>query len=191
MEPLFDRFSLMHKQILQALEQGLGLPDSRIQSLCTRDEAELRLTHYPPIEVSRLKEGKTTRIAEHTDFGTVTLLFQDSTGGLEVEDQQEEGRFLPVESARTTDMIVNIGDTLQRWTNDKLRSVNHRVTIPAEMKDLETGWIPARYSIAYFGKPNRDVSMRHFAEFSGDGCSRNAEDITAWEYNFKMVHKTY
>lgn len=71
--------------LLESLELGLKLPESLLGSLCCRNETELRLTHYPAVELSTLRNGSRTRVSEHTDFGTLTMLFQDSIGGLEVK----------------------------------------------------------------------------------------------------------
>lgn len=178
-------------QILRALEVALQLETPRLTSMCARGNAELRLTHYPPIHVKNLKTGKINRISEHTDLGTLTMLFQDSVGGLEVEDQSHLGQFLPLESASKSEMIVNIGDTLQRWTNDTLCSVNHRVTIPVQMKEQQEGLIPGRLSVGFFGKANRDESLRSLPEFLGSHESLNYEDITASDYYKQMQEKTY
>lgn len=178
--------------ILHSLELGLGFPNGRLASLCCRNEmAELRLTHYPEIDVSSLRDGKKTRIAEHTDFGTITLLWQDSTGGLEVEDQRQLGVFIPVEGGNKSEMIVNIGDTLQWWSNNTVHAINHRVTIPVSMRARKTGKLAARTSIAFFGKANRDASLRCLPEFSRDRPAQFNEDITALEYNQRMTEKTY
>ncbi|MCJ1226782.1 hypothetical protein MMC12_003436 [Toensbergia leucococca] len=191
METLFEAFHSIHMNILHSLELSLQLPPSRLSSLCSNNHTELRLTHYPPIDVSRLKDGKTSRISEHTDFGSVTLLLQDSTGGLEVEDQSLDGSFIPIESKDKTEMVVNIGDTLQRWTNDTLRSANHRVTIPVGMKERSQGTIPPRLSVAFFGKANRDASLRCLPEFAHLRTPLFDEDVTALDYNQRMVEKTY
>ncbi|OJD33864.1 clavaminate synthase-like protein [Diplodia corticola] len=195
MEAFFEQCHLMHMQLLAATETGLALRTGRLVSLCNRNETELRLTRYPRVDIDRLRDGKTTRIAEHTDFGTFTLLFQDSTGGLEVEDQRRLGTFLPVtaEKEGKMEMIVNVGDTVQRWTNDELCSVNHRVTLPTALKDVKCGSsvVPARTSVAFFGKANRHASLRCFPEFSQHKAARFDEDVTAHEYNQRMVEKTY
>lgn len=83
-QPLFTSFfASAYKAeiaILQALSIGLGLPPQMLPELHTERANELRLTHYPA--VSRKEFSHSTRIAAHTDFGTITLLFQDSVGGL-------------------------------------------------------------------------------------------------------------
>jgi isopenicillin N synthase-like dioxygenase len=67
-------------QILDTISIGLGLPIHTLRELHGAQTNELRLTHYP--EVDRADFANATRIAAHTDFGTITLLFQDNVGGL-------------------------------------------------------------------------------------------------------------
>lgn len=123
---------------------ALELPVDVFDELVSVNTSELRILHYPSVEVQKLKSGSTTRISPHTDFGTLTLLFQDSTGGLEVEDQKRLGTYVPVESEKPSEMIVQVGDSLQRWTNGMLCSASHQVTIPAWMKDASDGCIKER-----------------------------------------------
>ncbi|KAF4629218.1 hypothetical protein G7Y89_g8931 [Cudoniella acicularis] len=98
--------------------------------------------------------------------------------------------FHPLECDSTV-MIVNLGDSLQRWTNDTLRSVNHRVTIPVTLRDVDVGIIRERYSIAFFGKPNRDVSVAALPEFVSDRRPSRYEHMTAGEYNQAKLLRTY
>ena len=76
-----------------ALAIALGVSQDHLRSLHNRAENEFRLLHYPAIPALDLADGSATRIAEHTDFGTITMLFQDSVGGLQVEDQTQLGTF--------------------------------------------------------------------------------------------------
>lgn len=184
------------KTILIALARALNIPESQLVSLHSAAENEFRLLHYPAIPVSLLKDGTSTRIAEHTDFGTITMLFQDSTGGLQVEDQTCLGTFHGIESNKT-DIILNIGDSLQRLTNDTFRAACHRVTYPPTVKinegegENEDEVIPERYSIAYFAKPNRNASLLPFSEFVDEGRPCRYDDMTAWEYNNLRIGKLY
>lgn len=136
--------------------------------------------------MSEMRKGA-RRISEHTDFGTVTLLFQDSTGGLEIEDQGMPGRYFAVPCKSPTEMIVNIGDCLQRWTNDRFCSTSHRVVLPSN----ENAWVQDRYSIAYFGKPNRSQPVGTLRELLRDGENPRYEGITAWDYNQEKLVLTY
>lgn len=110
-----------------------------------------------------MRPGRTSRIARHTDFGPITLLFHDSTGGLEIEDQTnpEPNSFAPLPPADTTEMIVNFGDTLMRWTNGNITSGVHQVTTPEAMKGGSGLILPPRMSMAYLFKAERKSRLVH------------------------------
>ncbi|KAH7560316.1 hypothetical protein BM1_03950 [Bipolaris maydis] len=170
MEKFFHTCHEAEERLLRAVAVGLGLDETHFDDKLTDRVNEFRLTHYPPVRKSdiSLEMGSQARTSEHTDFGTITLLFQDSVGGLEVESHEEQGVFHPITAAAPT-MVINIGDSLQRWTNDRLRSTVHRVTIPVNGDAMDDDIvIPSRYSIVSFKKPNRDVSLYPFPEFLKD-----------------------
>lgn len=182
----------VHLRILRILQSALDLSDDRLLSLCDGGNAEVRISHYPAIDLQRLSTGNTFRIAEHTDTGTVTLLFQDSVGGLEIEDPLEPGQFLPVMTTDESEMIVNIGDTLQRWTNGMLRSANHRVVQPKSSEALSGGVVPERFSVAFFGKASPEALIRPLQEFEKAGQDPESEgNITAAEYYSMLQTKTF
>lgn len=89
MKEFYKKALTLEQQLLSALAIALGVSEEYMRSLHNRAEIEFRILHYPAIDASRLADGKSTRIAEHTDFGTITMLIQDSVGGLQVEDQTE------------------------------------------------------------------------------------------------------
>ena len=193
LESFYGSCHHVHMEILRALE--IGFRDQGIHvdliSRCLPNVSELRLNYYPSIDVKDLKTGRINRISAHTDFGTVTLLFQDSVGGLEVEDQKAMGTYFPVESGRKTEILVNIGDSLQRLTSDVLTSVSHRVTIPVSLQQKEEGVIEERYSIAYFAKVGRTQSIRPLPQFVDEKHPAKYPDITAFELNQIKLQKIY
>lgn len=195
MEDFYTRCFELEQTILTALARALHIPEKTLLSLHDSAENEFRLLHYPAIPSSVLKDGTSTRIAEHTDFGTITMLFQDSTGGLQVEDQTMlgSGVFRGVESGARTEIILNIGDSLQRLTNDTFRAACHRVTYPPSVRieDEKEEVIPERFSIAYFAKPNRNASLLPFMEFVDESRPCRYDDLTAWEYNNLRIAKLY
>lgn len=192
MESFYEKAFKTELQILTALATALGVPPSHLTSLHSRAENEFRILHYPAIPASELSDGTATRIAEHTDFGTVTMLFQDSTGGLQVEDQAVPGTFRDVVSEKPTDIILNIGDSLQRLTNDTFKAAVHRVTYPPTVKAGEERVIPERFSVAYFGKPNRNASLFPLRNFiTKETPCKYDEDITAWEWNNRRIAKLF
>lgn len=104
-----------------------------------------RAHHYPPTPVDT--SGHTRGIGAHTDYGAMTLLIQDDVGGLEVL-HKKTGTWHHVEPVPGA-IIVNIGDLMQRWTNDRYKSTMHRVVSPKHGKD--------RYSCAYFNEGMLDA----------------------------------
>lgn len=192
MEKFYDEAFRTELELLSAIAIALGVSEQHLRSLHNKAENEFRLLHYPEIPASTLADGTSTRIAEHTDFGSLTLLFQDSTGGLQVENQDQHGTFHDVISSANTDIIINIGDSLQRLTNDTFRAACHRVTYPPSVKAGDDKVIPERYSVAYFGKPNRDASLLPLKEFitAATPC-RYHEDVTAWEWNNRRIEKLF
>ena len=130
-----------------ALELPAGWFDDRIDRPISRFGAQ----HYPPLE--RPPAPGQVRSGAHTDFGTLTLLMtEDKPGGLQVTDM--DGRWhdmKPVPGA----FIVNLGDRMARWTNDRWRSTPHRVVNPP----LEAGAAARRLSIVYFHTPNYDACI--------------------------------
>ena len=191
MESFFEKAFKTEMQLLSALAIALDISEDYLKSLHNRAENEFRLLHYPAIPASELADGSATRIAEHTDFGTVTMLFQDSVGGLQVEDQTQPGVFRSVESTKPTDIILNIGDSLQRLTNDTFRAACHRVTYPPLVKAGDNVEIPERYSIAYFAKPNRSASLFPLKEFITDATPCRYDDVTAWDWNNRRIEKLF
>jgi isopenicillin N synthase-like dioxygenase len=168
--------------LMKALELAWGISDGSLVARCMPSATDLRLTHYPAIAVEDMdQDKKTCRIAPHTDFGPITLLFQDGTGGLEVEDRTT-GIFVPVSPAIPTEMIVNVGDTLTRWTNGRILGGVHQVTVPEAMKGARGVTIPSRISMAYLFKAGREVSLGPLPSFFSATNPAKFADMTALEY---------
>ncbi|KAJ5650358.1 leucoanthocyanidin dioxygenase [Penicillium longicatenatum] len=191
MEEFYETCFKLELEILAALAKALGVDEKQMVSLHNKAENEFRILHYPEVPASELADGTATRIAEHTDFGSITMLFQDSVGGLQVEDQQNPGVFRGIESADKTEIILNIGDSMQRLTNDTFRAACHRVTYPPSVKTGVEAVIPERYSIAYFAKPNRTASLFPFKEFITPSTPCRYDDMNAWDYQNLRISRLF
>ena len=89
-------------------------------------------------------------------------------------------------------MIVNVSDTLQRWTNDVLLAGVHRVTIPVETKSGDEIDVPERFSMAYFFKARREVPVGSLESFiDGEPQSRKYSEMTALEFQKCNNKKMY
>ena len=108
--------------LLRAVALSLGLDPDFFASRYRKPLGRGQLVFYPPHPVGR--ELPNFGAAPHCDFGCLTLLLQDDNGGLEVETR--DGRWVAAPPLEGT-MVVNIGDLLARWSNDRFRSTLHRV----------------------------------------------------------------
>ncbi|KAL3421016.1 hypothetical protein PVAG01_07461 [Phlyctema vagabunda] len=193
MEKFYGECHNLHTTLLEAVEEGFRAEGHNVdlQTLCKENVSEMRLNYYPPIHVRELRSERVNRISEHTDFGTFTLLLQDSVGGLEVENQSDLGTYFPVEASSMNEILVNVGDSLQRITNDFFTSVSHRVVVPSSFANKDTGIIAGRYSIAYFAKVARAQSLKPLPMFVDPNETPKYEDMTAFEWNQIKLKKIY
>lgn len=114
-------FDTAGSNILRALALGIGLEEDHLLKLHSGNFNQLRLLHYPPLPAKAVIHGNVARMPAHTDWSTMTLLFQDDCGGLEVEDPILPGKFVPVPPLRGS-LVMNVGDLLMRWSNGKFPS---------------------------------------------------------------------
>lgn len=188
MEKHFDTCQQLTLQLMEALEVATDLPAGELTDRCAGHASELRLNHYPATPVDKMREGKASRIWPHTDFGVITLLTQDRVGGLEIEQKDRPNTFMPVPLEEETELVVNIGDCLERWTNGLLKAGLHRVTVP---RDAEAETLPERFSIAFFLKAARHVSVGPIRAFVPEDRRPAYEDMTALEYHQTRVNIVY
>ncbi|KAJ5280962.1 Oxoglutarate/iron-dependent dioxygenase [Penicillium angulare] len=102
--------------VLKALAIGLDLDENHLLDKHSGHNNQLRLLHYPPIPASALENNRAARCPAHTDWSSITLLFQDDCGGLVVEDVANPGTFIPATPIKHA-IVMNVGDLLQRWSN--------------------------------------------------------------------------
>lgn len=177
--------------ILQALELGLDLPGGILTSCCGGCASELRLNSYPEIDIQELRRGKVSRIHPHADLGVITCLFQDGLGGLELEDRTRAGSFLPILPGARSEMVVNISETFQLWTNDVITAGIHQVTFPPMMKTRTEGRIPVRRSCAFFLKADGEASVAPLAQFVTAKRPAAYAEMTALDYHQKRLATAY
>jgi isopenicillin N synthase-like dioxygenase len=194
MESCFEKFQNICLILMSAMEVGLDLPDGTLVQRCIPAASEMRLNHYPRTDLRRITQGKVKRAWPHTDFGIITLLFQDSVGGLELEDRKNPGTFVPVLPGRADaprEMIVNISNTFQRWTNNVIRAGLHQVTVPLGLKDAQEGICADRYSGIFFLKAHRDTNVGPLPQFVTEKRPAAYDSITALEYQRQMTQVLY
>ncbi|KAI2470934.1 thymine dioxygenase [Annulohypoxylon bovei var. microspora] len=145
------------KELLRALAIGIGLEDEDFfLRFHSGENNQLRLLHYPPVEAEKLSSNEVARMPAHSDWGTITMLFQDDCGGLQVEHPNEPDHFIDATPMKNA-LVMNVGDLLMRWSNDFLKSTLHRVTRPPVHANLQIDgklMTRPRYSIPYFVSPD-------------------------------------
>lgn len=157
--------------VLRALALYIGLDEFYFDQYVINGNSILRPIHYPPIQ----GEPKgAVRAAEHGDINLITLLMGASAAGLEVKTKQ--GEWIGV-TALPDQLVINVGDMLQRLTNNKLRSTIHRVVNPPK-KD----WGKSRYSIPFFTHPKSDMSLNCLEVCIDEAHPKLYKNITAGEY---------
>ncbi|KAL8917798.1 MAG: hypothetical protein Q9172_005687 [Xanthocarpia lactea] len=104
------------KMILQAMAIGIGLDEDYFLRYHSGHENQLRLLHYPPVPAANIEDHSMTRMSAHSDWGSITMLYQDDCGGLEIENPQKKGEFIAAEPLQDA-IVLNVGDLLQRWSN--------------------------------------------------------------------------
>ena len=153
----YDTFSQLATDTLGVIRDALGLGDEHsaeeLGFLNERTSSAVRLNHYPvgdPVPAEQregLAELGPTALGYHTDPGVLTLLLQDDTGGLQAESTTHGWIDVP---PLTDAIVVNLGDTMQVWTNDQYKAAVHRVVPMTER---------SRYSIPYFSNPPRHTVL--------------------------------
>ncbi|KAI9728083.1 MAG: hypothetical protein M1834_007799 [Cirrosporium novae-zelandiae] len=179
--------------ILKALALGLGLDDeSFFLRFHSGHNNQLRLLHYPPVPASSIESHEIARMPAHSDWGSITMLFQDDCGGLEVENHKKPGDFVKA-PPRKDALVMNIGDLLMRWSNDYLKSTLHRVTLPS-LEDRFTGkerMTKARYSIPYFVSPDPEAVIECLGTCKGEKQSAKYGPVVQSEYRIMRARLQY
>ncbi|MEH0741744.1 2OG-Fe(II) oxygenase [Vibrio cholerae] len=166
-------------KLLKAMAIALNEPEDFFTQYFTLPISVLRMLHYPSQVPSTNTVGNGA--GAHTDYGCITLLYQDASGGLQVLNKQNQWiDATPVEGS----FVVNIGDLMQRWTNDIYRSTKHRVASPSNGK--------SRFSMPFFVEPDFDTPVTTLksclAEKQGQG---GYPLITAGDWILSRFADTY
>jgi len=188
MKSFFAECKELHMQVMRAIALGMGLDEHYFDSFTDAGDNNLRLLHYPPVpkRVFRDNPGQ-VRAGEHSDYGSITLLFQDDVGGLEVKSPRDT--FVRATPIKDT-IVVNAGDLLARWSNDEIKSTKHRVVQPPPKEVDESDTYPARYSIAYFCNPNFDRYIEALPN-TWEKTGKRYEGINSGDYLVQRLAATY
>jgi isopenicillin N synthase-like dioxygenase len=162
------------KHLLRAIATYLKLPTDYFDKHVHNGNSILRGIHYFPIENPDVIPADAVRAGAHEDINLITLLIGASADGLEVLTRDNE--WLAIK-AKHTDIVVNVGDMLQRLTNNKLKSTTHRVVNPPR-ELMKT----SRFSVPFFLHPRSDMDLTCLPSTIDAEHPKAYTDMTAGEY---------
>jgi isopenicillin N synthase-like dioxygenase len=157
------------------IADALGVPTGALMRYFERPTTFLRLLHYP---TQREEEGLFGS-APHTDYGFITLLAQDDVGGLEVRNKA--GVWVPVPPIPDT-FVMNVGDILARWSNDRFVSTPHRVINRSGRE---------RYSQSFFFDPAMSSTIAVFPACVPAGQNATYSPVIYGDYLMERIDKNY
>ncbi|WP_353717929.1 2-oxoglutarate and iron-dependent oxygenase domain-containing protein [Dyadobacter sp. 676] len=171
---VYRTFENTGKTLLRAIALYLGLPEDYFEDKVKNGDSLLRALHYFPIPDPDLVPEGAVRAAAHGDINLITLLMGASAEGLEV--LRRDGQWIAI-TALPDQIVVNVGDMLDRLTNHKLKSTIHRVVNPPREK-MGT----SRYSIPFFMHPRADMDLTSLESCISPEHPKLYTDMTAGEF---------
>jgi isopenicillin N synthase-like dioxygenase len=149
---MYRAFERLAADLMCIFAVALEMPEDHFAPLINKHFSILSAHHYPALTEPPLP-GQ-LRTGEHTDYGALTILATtEAKGGLEA--RRAGDAWLPVQPG-PSELVVNLGDMMQRWTNDLWVSTMHRVAVPKTLNDA----MSRRMSVGYFMHPNYDADIR-------------------------------
>jgi len=171
---IYRKLEAIGINLLRAIAVYLGLDEHYFDDKVHNGNSILRTLHYFPIENPDAVPADAVRAGAHEDINLITLLIGASADGLEVLTRN--GTWFPVK-AHGEDLVVNVGDMLQRLTNNKLKSTTHRVVNPPrELMKF------SRFSVPFFLHPKADMDLTSLPSTIDAEHPKAYSDITAGEY---------
>jgi isopenicillin N synthase-like dioxygenase len=171
---VYKRLEKTGVQMLRAIALYLNLPEDYFDAKVKHGNSILRPIHYFPIEDPKSVPPDAVRAAEHGDINLITLLMGASADGLQV--LRRDGKWIPI-TALPDQLVVNVGDMLERHTNKKLKSTIHRVVNPP-VHLMNT----PRYSIPFFMHPRSEMNLAALPGCVDKDNPKLWDDITAGDF---------
>ncbi len=177
MESYYRAMQDLGAKVLAAFALALDMPEDFFADKITKPMTTLRLLHYPP-QRGRVTEDQIGAGA-HTDFGGFTMLAQDEAGGLQVRGR--DGQWIDATPVPGS-FVVNVGDMMARWTNDRFASTLHRVVNVSGRE---------RYSIPYFFDPDFRADVSCLPTCLGPGELPHYLPTTGGQHLLDKIDETF
>ena len=174
---LYTRFLQLADRIFSLFAIGLHLSPDYFKALTHKPASVMNVNYYPATQSSG--KSPVSGIGAHSDYEAFAMLWQDDIGGLQIESLQGEWQSVtPLPNA----LVINIGDLMSRWTNDRFRATRHRV--------LNTSG-KERLSIACFGNTNYHAIIRCLPSCHDRHNPPRYPVVKSGEYLMNAIRRTY
>ena len=177
MEQHYRDMQALAQTLLRAMTLALGIEREFFDTRFNEPVSVLRLIHYPPRDTASSAEQQGA--GAHTDYGCITLLYQDAAGGLQVRNVN--GQWIDAPPIDGT-FVVNLGDMMARWSNDRYLSTPHRVISPLGVD---------RYSMPFFAEPHPDTLIQCLPGCQDDAHPPKYPTTTCAEFLLSRFADTY
>lgn len=166
------------QHLMRCIALSLDLPEDYFDEACEAPNCAIPVLHYPPRPPGALSNQ--IGAGAHTDWGAITMLHQDEIGGLEVLNADGEWiEATPIEGT----FVINLGDLIRRWTNDRYRSTTHRVVHNAADRP--------RFSMSAFFSPRDDYPVRCLPTCREEGEAPHYPACSVDEHFQEMMRRSY
>lgn len=180
---LYRAFERLTSDLFRVFACALALPDNFFADKMQRHFSIMACHYYPPQHEP--PQPRQLRAGAHTDFGAMTILaMTDALGGLEAH--AADGRWTPV-TARPSEVVINIGDLMARWTNDRWRSTLHRVVNPPGLSMANS----EHQSIGFFVHPDYDAPVACIGSCLRQGETPRYPPITAGRHIKMKIDRSH
>lgn len=175
--PYYDALCVVARRVLSAIAVSLDQDAAFFEARYAKPLARGQLVYYPP-STPEDETAERFGVAPHTDFGVLTFLLQDQSGGLQV--RVKSGDWIEAPPIPGT-LVCNIGDLLERWSNDRFTSTLHRVINRSGR---------ARHSIPVFFDPNSEAVVDP-CDLGVSEADRRYDPISAGDYIMGRNRKSF
>lgn len=177
MEQHYADMQELAKTLLRAMAMALDIEHDFFDARFHEPISVLRMIHYPPRHTASSADQQGA--GAHTDYGCITLLYQDDAGGLQV--RARDGQWIDAPPIAGS-FVVNIGDMMARWSNDRYTSTPHRVISPLGVD---------RYSMPFFAEPHPDTLIDCLPNCSSADDPAKYSPVTSAQYLLSRFADTY
>ncbi|MGB0112966.1 MAG: 2OG-Fe(II) oxygenase family protein, partial [Ilumatobacteraceae bacterium] len=177
-ETYYSTMEVLAEELMRLMALALGLDEHWFDDKIENHITNLSVNHYPALDSAPLPNQ--LRRGEHSDWGSLTILYHDGRPGLQIRSADHRWEDVP---AVEGSFVINLGDLMAAWTNEHWVSTVHRVVVPDDDQ-------ADRISIAFFHQPAYDARIECIPTCTGPDDPPRHEPTTSGEWILSMLQRT-